>query len=365
MKVLLLGASGNVGRRAALELVDEPDVHEVVLAGRDVESLEILAGTSNKTSVMTVDLEREVSLGIERFDVVCNCAGPAYLFEVPSVDASIKAGVHYVSVCDDGWIANEIWERDEAAKSAGVTIVSGCGLSPGLTNFLVAHAEQELGTIDEALISVAVSSADAPGDASALHLLAALSKPAEAFSDGIAHSEPGGSGPRLIYFPEPVGWVETFHSDHPEVKTLTRDRPGLRTLSFRMGLSERAAMDAMRLSVLVGAGRSDTTRRAWLQTVRPFRGILEQLPPRVAPWSAARVDVWGSSGAGRSNVSYAVVDHLANLAGVPVARAAIALARGSAPPGVYSPEAAFDRLQLLRELIRTGIRIAKLEPHEV
>ena len=365
MKVLLLGASGNVGRRAALELINEPDVHEVVLAGRNEEDLERLAGTSAKASVMIVDLEREIPFGIERFDVVCNCAGPAYLFEVTSVDASIEAGVHYVSVCDDGWIADEIWERDEAAKSAEVTVVSGCGLSPGLTNFLVAHAERELGTIDEALISVAVSSADAPGDASALHLLAALSKPAEYFSDGIADSDPGGSRPRLVYFPEPVGWVETFHSDHPEIRTLTRARPGLQTVSFRIGLSERAAMDAMRLSVLLGAGHSVATRRAWLQLVKPFRGILEQLPPRVAPWSAARVDVWGSSGKGRSNVSYAVVDHLANLAGVPVARAAVALARGSAPPGVQPPEAAFDRLQLLRELVRTGIRIAKLEPQEV
>jgi lysine 6-dehydrogenase len=365
MKVLLLGASGTVGRRAALELIGEPDVDELLLAGRNVENLERLATTSSKTSVMETDLEKQPLRNLERFDVVCSCAGPTYLFEVDSIDAAIEAGVHYVSLCDDGWIIDEISERDEAAKASGVAVVSGCGLSPGITNFLVAHAERQIGTIDEVLISVAVSSADARGDASALHLLTALSKPAGYLSDGVAASEPGGSGPRLIYFPEPVGWVETFHSDHPEVRTLMLERPGLRTLSFRFGLSERAAMDAMRFSVLVGAGRSEMTSRTWLQLMRPFRGILEQLPPRAAPWSAARVDVWGSSGKGRSNLSFAVVDHLANLAGVPVARAAVALGRGSVPPGVHPPEEAFSSFGLLPELLRTGIRIAKLEPQEV
>jgi saccharopine dehydrogenase (NAD+, L-lysine-forming) len=365
VKVLLLGASGTVGNRAALELIDEPDVDELVVAGRNEEALESLTRTSPKASVMTVDLEKQVPTGLDRFDVVCSCAGPAYLFELGSVEAAIEAGVHYVSLCDDGWIVDDVFKRDEAARASGVAVVSGCGLSPGITNFLVAHAERQIGTIDEILITVAVSSADARGDASALHLLTALSKPADYLSAGVAASEPGGSGPRLIYFPEPVGWVETFHSDHPEVRTLPLDRPRLRTLSFRFGLSERAAMDAVRLSVLLGAGRSETSRRTWLQIVRPFRGFLEQLPPRAAPWSAARVDVWGTSGGDRSNLSYAVVDHLANLAGVPVARAAIALGNGSVPPGVHSPEAAFSNFPLLPELLRTGIRIAKLEPQEV
>jgi saccharopine dehydrogenase-like NADP-dependent oxidoreductase len=365
MKVLLLGASGTVGRRAARELIDEPDVDELVLGGRNEELLETVASTSPKTSVLATDLEKEPLSGLDRFDVICSCMGPTYLFEVACVDAAIGAGVHYVSLCDDGWIIDDVLHRDEAARDAGVAIVPGCGLSPGITNLLVAHAEREVGTIDEVLISLAVSSADAHGDASALHLLAALSKPARFLSDGVPGSEPGGSGPRLIYFPEPVGWVETFHSDHPEVRTLTRNRPDLRTLSFRIGLAERAAMDALRLSVLVGVGRSEAARRTWLELVRPLRGVLEQLPPRAAPWTAARVDVWGSSRSARSNLSFAVVDHLPNLAGVPVARTAVALGHGSIPPGVHPPDVALGRTKLLSELLRTGIRIAKLEPQEV
>jgi len=369
MRALVLGATGAVGRRVTSELSQKGDIEHLIVSSRNGQAAAGLAALLGSERVVAEALDLTHTDQLEKLardvDVVVCAAGPHYLFEIGVVRALIDAGTNYVSLCDDQSVTDRVYALDDAARDAGVTIVSGCGLSPGLTNFLVALGVAEIDQVDEIEIAVAASSADTPGEATTLHFLAQMSEAAEAISDHTLDRARAGTSPRLVYFPEPVGWVETFRSGHPEVTTLPRTHPGLRSLQFRIGLTERAAMDVVRASALAGLLGTDRQRRVWTRLSEPLRPLIETLPPRGAPWTAARVDVRGRSRGRAATVSLGVVDHLANLAAVPLAHAARQLASGDVPSGVLVPERAFDPVRSLKDVAQRGIRVARLDPDPI
>lgn len=368
MKALVLGATGAIGRRVSAELAQAPDVEQLIVSGRDGRKAERLASLlGGRTSPRVLDLSDPGALtaSARDVDVVVCAAGPHYLFEVDVVRAVIDAETNYVSLCDDQSVAARVLAMNDAARDAGVAVVSGCGLSPGLTNLLVAIGADEIDEVEEIEIAVAASSADTPGDATTLHFLTQMTEPAEAISDHEAERGRAGTSPRLVYFPDPVGWVETFRSGHPEITTLPRTHPGLRSLRFRIGLTERAAMDLVRASATTGVLGSDKKRRLWMRLSEPLRPAIELLPPRGAPWTAARVDVRGRAEGRTRTVSLGVVDHLSNLAAVPLAHAARELGAGRTKNGVLVPDAAFDSRRFLQTVAERGIRIARLDPAPV
>ncbi|MDQ3982384.1 MAG: saccharopine dehydrogenase NADP-binding domain-containing protein [Actinomycetota bacterium] len=372
MRMLVLGATGSIGRRVSAELARHPDVDRVVLSARGAEDLErfagLFGGKDRRVLPHRLDVTDDDALraAMRDADVVVSCAGPSYLLEIDCVRAAIDSRVHYVSLCDDHVVTDRVMALDDDARDAGITVISGCGLSPGLTNHLVSRARRELDENDEIEISVAASSVDAGGEAAAIHFLFELSQDAPVLADGRRTALRAGSAPKLVYFPEPVGWVETFRCGHPEVITLAETSPGLRACEFRVGLTEKPIMDIARASAALGLGGTERTRRMSYRFAEPLRPLIEKIPPRGASWTAARVDVRGKKDGRPTTESLAVVDRLANLAAAPLVLAALALARGEVHErGVRTPEAAFDAGDFLAALAQRGLRVARLEPQLV
>src|SRR5690606_17534846 len=150
------------------------------------------------------------------------------------------AGVPYVSICDDSDGTRAVLELDEAARERGVTILTGAGWTPGLTNLLVCRGARLLDTAREAHIAWAASVTDSEGLAVILHTLHMLTGHVPTFVDGKARTVPAGSGRRVVEFPPPMGRVAVFHVGHPEPVTLPRFMPQLQTVTLRGGLAERA-----------------------------------------------------------------------------------------------------------------------------
>ena len=361
-----------VGRTVAGELGRARDVERLFVAGRDRARVEwithILGGPGERVTGVTFDLAdhhaaQRAMAGLD-LDIVASCAGPAGGLELAGIRAAIHVGASWVSLCDDHQVSERLAAIDPEAVAAGVTVVPGCGLSPGITNLLVALAATELDALEEIEISVAGASLDAPGRATALQFLAALRLDAPLISDHEPTSTRPAGAPRLVYFPEPVGWVETFRSGRPEIITLPDSYPSLRSLQFRMGIVEKALMDMARVAVAVPFGGSEAGRRAWLRAGKPFRRAVELVPPTGHAWTAARVDVRGFHGGHATTVSLGVVDHLANLAALPLAQAALTLgSKRVARPGIHAPDQVFDAREFLSALTRRGIRVARLEPY--
>ena len=141
--------------------------------------------------------------------------------------------------------------------------------------------------------------------------------------------------------------------------------PQLRSLRFRIGLTERAAMDVVRAAAATGLLATEKKRALMLRMADPIRPVVESMPPRGAPWTAARVDVRGRIDGRPATASVAVVDHLTNLATVPLVHAAMQVGTGAVASGVMIPERAFDAGSFLSTIAEHGIRIARLDPVRV
>jgi lysine 6-dehydrogenase len=361
VRVLLLGGAGNSGRRTAAELLRLEGVDTLTLAARRGEAAARVAGVlgGRDGNVVTLGLDvgdRDRLVQAARgHDVVVSCAGPAREVEIPAVKGCIEAGTPYASLCDDHVVTAESLALDDDAKAAGVTVVSGCGLSPGVTNLMAAYAARSLDRVDEIEVAVAYSLNDSSGDSTMFHLLHELSRDAPYVSEFLTVHGRAGDLPRPVYFPEPVGWVETFTCGHPEPVTAPRVYPGLRAVRFRVGLTERAAMDALRA---VAAAKLPRLRN---QVARTSTRMLRSLPPRGAAWTAARVDVWGENDGKAEVVSLGVVDHITNLTSLPLTHTAIALGSGAVDrPGINTVEEVFDPGPFLGSLARRGLRAARL-----
>lgn len=369
MRVFLLGATGAAGRRTAAELLRQPEVDELVLSGRTKTSVDALAralgGAPPRVHARGCDVT-DLDAHLEDVDVLVSCAGPSYETELPAAEAAVRAGVSYVSLCDEEAPFAQVQALDERARSSDCTIVSGCGLSPGITNMLASHAAGELDQLNALDIALARSSTESTGQASARHFLYELGREATVIEDGQPLAERAGTAPKLVYFPEPVGWVETFFCGHPEALSVPRSHPSLHALEFRIGLIERITMDTARAFAATPLVRSERARRAFVSMTRPLKPVIDRLPPTGAPWTAARVDAHGSKDGSPTTISLGVVDRLMNFASIPLTLAALRLGTGRAKTrGVVDPEEAFEVGAFLRDLTRRGISVARLEPRPV
>ena len=368
VNVLLLGATGAVGRRVAGELSRSDAVHRLVVSSRNGTTLERFAhnlgGAERGVFPLEMDVSKEDSLAVagREFDVIASCVGPSYLYEEIVVSAAVAAGTACVSLGDDAATLQRLGESSDSAAAAGATIVTGCGLSPGLTNLMGRLAAAQLDEVDKIAIHVARSASDAGGPASLRSLVRTVAEGPPPPSRG--PEDPNSATPRPSFFPDPVGWVETFGYDHPELATLRRSFPGVRSVEFRAGLAERAAMDLVR--AVAAVSRTEGSGGRSIAAAGLLRRVLERLPARSAEWTAARVDVEGRREGRPLSISYGIVDHLANLAALPMAQAALALGSGdTAAPGVHAPDEVFGAKPFLRALSHRGLRIARLEPHAV
>ena len=359
MRILLLGATGHIGGRVASELLRRDQVEHLTLTGRDdrrlVELNERLGSRGRVGSARFDIASGELSEQMRHHDVVVSCAGPGYQLEETCVRAAMDAGVHYISLNDDAEAAEAATALANDASDSVARVVSGCGAAPGLSNLLAALAVNQLDRVDEIQIAVGASTRDAGGPAAGLHFVTMQSESGP--STG-ARSR----APHSVYFPEPVGWVETFPCSHPEESAFRSQLAAGATVGFRIGLTEKAVMDVVRASVASGITRREPVKRAWLKMARPLQPALERIGPGAGGWTGLRVDVHGHAGDRARTISYGVVDRLVNLASLGIAEAAVRLpeAPGS---GAATPEEIFEPREFLKAVAARGVSFARLQPH--
>ncbi len=141
MNVLVFGC-GLMGRAIALDLVEANEVETVTVGDAAIEKLKALETETKaeKLSTQKIDVSNRTKLAnfMKRFDVVTNAL--PHSFSVATDRAAIKSGVSIVDLSFD----DEHMQLDAAAKKAGVTVIPGCGVAPGLTNILTGYAYGQL-----------------------------------------------------------------------------------------------------------------------------------------------------------------------------------------------------------------------------
>lgn len=243
--------------------------------------------------------------------------------------ALVEREVHVVSVGDDVADVRAMLELDDVATSAGVSLVVGAGMAPGLSELLARHIALSLHTVDE--IHIAAHGTAGPGCARQHHRR--LAGRAVGWYDGEWIRRPAGSGRELCFFPEPVGAYDCYRAEMASPILLHDGFP-----------------DAARISARVSANRRDRFT-AWLPMLTP--------PHREGGVGALRVEVRGRAADGSRA---ALIVGLAEQTATATAATALALAdgvvHGAVPSGaIHAADPRLDVVSLLRSVERLGVRL--------
>lgn len=362
MKVIALGGAGAMGRTGVRDLAAKDGVEELLIADYDAAAAEKLARElGGKCRARGIDANDHAALveAVRGFDVATGTIGPFYKYEKKVASACIEAGVDYVSICDDFDAASAVLELDAEAKKAGVSVITGVGWTPGVTNMLARKGADTLDEVDAINVAWGCHTSDTEGKAVTFHTIHIFAGSVPSFKEGRTVRLPAGSERELVRFPEPVGDVYVCNLGHPEPVTIPRCLDA-RTVTLKGGLKENyfnvlgVLMSRLHLSTSL-AGTELLSR--FFNAVLPFLEMLDR-PAETA--SACRVDVTGRAGGRREHLAYGAVAHMDLLTGLPCSVAAQMLGEGKvAEKGVMGPEACLPAVEFLERCAAGGIRFFK------
>jgi saccharopine dehydrogenase-like NADP-dependent oxidoreductase len=240
-----------VGSAMAADLATDADVSVTVADSRD----DVLARIREACGAATVraDLSDPAAVGrlAAASDVVLG-ALPSRL-GLAALRAVIEAGR---DACDISFMPEDPGALCEAARARGVTVVTDCGVAPGLSNMLCGHAAARLSPCERLRILVGGLPVrrEGPWEYKAgfapLDVLAEYTRPARQVEGGRVVVHPALGGRELVELPG-VGTLEAFHTD------------GLRSLIRTLGVPDmtektlRYPGHAARMEVLRDAGLFD------------------------------------------------------------------------------------------------------------
>src|SRR5436190_20305591 len=140
MNILVLGA-GRMGLGAVHDLARQPDVERVTVADVDGERARAVAARAEgKGRGVALDAEDRAAVVALMRDhaAVISCVN--YWLNEQLAKAAIDAGTHFCDLGGNNTVVDAELALDAAARAKGVNVIPDCGLAPGMTQVLVAHA---------------------------------------------------------------------------------------------------------------------------------------------------------------------------------------------------------------------------------
>jgi len=206
--ILILGGYGNFGKRIAAGLARRGV--GVTIAGRDRDKAESLAQSLRaahpdaRIDAVRLDAPRELPayLAERRPKVVVDTCGPFQGRDYDIAHVCIAAGVHAIDLADGRDYVVGIAALDDAAKAAGVAVVSGASTAPGLSSAVLEAFRGEFSAIDEMRYGISPGQKAERGLATTRAVLGYAGKPLKPVY--------GDAGPRY-------GWQDVYRQTYPEL----------------------------------------------------------------------------------------------------------------------------------------------------
>ena len=219
MKVAVLGA-GMVGSAIAMDLASR---HHVTAFDVSNANLELLKKRNARVESQQTDLLDYASYPklLSPFDIIVT-AVPGFM-GYKTLEASINCRKNIVDI---SFFPEDVLKLDKLAKEKGVTVITDCGVAPGMSNFIVGRYNEEM-TIEAIEIYVGglpkvrkkpfqYKAPFSPAD-----VIEEYTRPARMMENGHIIVRPALSEVEWIHFDE-IGTLEAFNTD------------GLRSLLYTM-----------------------------------------------------------------------------------------------------------------------------------
>jgi len=199
--VVVYGGGGFFGRLVVDDLLAKTGACIVVAGRRSPKEQHV----SPRVTFVRSDLNDLASARatLAGASVVVHCAGPFQSQAPTLVQAAIESGVHYLDLAEDAEFVQRTQAFDEEARRAGVALLSGMSVVPGLTALFAQSLQFE--RVDSIRTFVAPGTRGSRGSATVRSLLGGAGRPLRLLRNGRQMIACGWSEPEWIEFPPPLG----------------------------------------------------------------------------------------------------------------------------------------------------------------
>lgn len=219
-KIVVLGA-GLVGKAIALDLAKYFEVTSVDISEEALKALQASGISTHKTDITDTSA---LQAAIEPFDLVVG-AVPGFL-GLQTVRTVIEAGKNMVDI---SFFPEDPFQLDDLAKKKNVTIVTDCGVAPGMGNIILGYHNKRMKvSAYECLVGGLPVVREWPYEYKAvfspIDVIEEYIRPARYVQNGAVVVKEALSDPELIHF-DGVGTLESWNSDG--LRSLIRTMPGI------------------------------------------------------------------------------------------------------------------------------------------
>jgi len=312
MRVVELGC-GVCGLVCAEHLAKNPEVDSLVLADANIDAAQTSAKRmgSDKVSIRKVNGTDPKALTalLKDCDIVI-ATMPWRLNRLP-LEIAAKAGTDYVDfgMPLDG-TGPEFDKLHKMCKDAGISALIGMGEEPGISDVFARHAASRLDRADEAHIydgdNGTVEGVDFFSLWSPVDLLDETSVPAAVFRNGRIEFIPPMSSRQLYEFPQPLGRLPVYKTNHDETYFMPMVIKTLRNASFNIGIDDGFAGAAIMLRKMGMLSKEPVDVKG--VKVRPLDVVASMLPRpidftgKVKGYTCFCVEVTGEKNGGKTKV---------------------------------------------------------------
>lgn len=360
-RILIVGGGGRIGQAVARDLL-RCTAAEMLLAGRHPARLApIVDALGGRVDCVAVDLDRATVDGLQPLlagvDLAVQCLGPFRTRPPTLLAACIVAGVNYVDVCDDKRATQVRLGLNDAARAAGISALIDTGTFPGIDNVLVADALARNPQADTVRLHFFCAGSGGGGFGVLQTTFLAIAQPYAELHDGQWVDIPSYRGRRVVDFAAPLGRHPVYNFEVPELWSLSKCFPQLRTVTSQFGSTPElwnwasaalaAAPDALRQD-------SDFLNRG-AEFILPLVHWLDQF---VGDALGIRIEVSAPDGTGEVIQFYApsTVEAVGWATG---AAAQMVLSGEIADAGVLLPETHIPPQRYIAELLGRGATITR------
>lgn len=376
MRMLVLGA-GQQGSACAFDLLQSTD-HEIVLADIDVQSVApfLEPHVGDRLTLLPLDAEDRGAVSEAVEGVTATMSAFPYYYNLAMASAAIEAGSHFCDLGGNTEIVIEQKKLHEKARERGVSLVSDCGLAPGMVNILAGEGIRRLDRTDEVHLKVGglPQHPKPPLNYQVVYSLEGVIDYYTTLSwilrNGNLQQVKALSETESVDFPQ-VGTLEAFHTagglslmaqkyegeiERMEYKTLRYPGHAEKVETIReLGMFSTDPVQVRGAEVI--------PRNVFLATAGPILRV----DPRESPdLVALRVEVKGEKDGRRITHRWDLLDRydpktgitaMMRTTGFSLSVTAQLQAAGAVEPGAWTPDEAIDAERYVAELARRGIHI--------